>query len=235
MTSFLAQSSGLSFLVYLIVGALWLVGNLMQAKQAKKKALEMRRKRLEREEEEKRTGRKPPEKTSSVEREIESFLERLAGGIAPAAAPPPMPKARTREAEIQFDGPPPPPPTPPKPRTPPPAPARAPARNYDIGELDMAASFKQITDIKEATEVIGEGLQNRQQQEALQSVRSMMVDLSSSSLAVPRIRLQSIRAIQTRTNRPDLRNRKQFRKALAASVILGPPKALQEKPFTETP
>jgi len=231
----LAQSSGsgLTFLIYLIVGVFWLVGNLLQSKKAKQKALEMRKKREEREAEEKRTGKKVVSKQTTIERELESYLGRLTGQPPPPSPPPmPKPKQTPREnpsfqnSDIQFDG---------------PAPTRSPladppvaaSKNYDIGDLDMEASFKQMSEMKEAVE-LEEGA-SQLQQEALANVRSMMIDLSSSSISVPVVSLKSIRAIQTRVTHPNLSNRKTFKQAAIASVLLAPPKALQADPFQQTP
>lgn len=240
MTFPLAESSGLTFLFYLVIGAFWLVGNLMQQKQAKRKAMEMRRQREAREAEERRSGKKAaPENAKQVKSDLETFLEQLMGQPAPAPAPvrpPPVPKRQVTE-DIQFDQPPPPslrktpaakaPVTTKSPLPP------VPAKSYDIGDLDMAASFKQISEMKEAVELIGEGKEQQIPQEALSNVRAMMIDLSSSTVSVPIIPLQSIRAIRTQTPRPDLQQRKTFKKALVASVILQAPKALRPHPFTE--
>jgi hypothetical protein len=137
--------------------------------------------------------------------------------------------------EIKFKGP---PPSPPTASSSSPAIANLPekakaSKNYDIGELDMEASFKQISDIKDAAELIHGDIDQKLQAEALKSVRSMMIDLSSSSVAVPSIHLQSIRAIRTETSRPNFKKKNAFKKALVASVILEAPKALRENPFTE--
>ncbi|MDF3129368.1 hypothetical protein P0Y35_09190 [Kiritimatiellaeota bacterium B1221] len=224
----LAEASGLSFLVYLIVGAFWLVGNLLQQKQAKQKALEMKKKREEREAEERRTGKKVQAPASKIESELEAFLGRLSGEtVTQPKQPPPIQKQKPVMDDIQFDSaPPPPPPIPAKPK---------PVKTSNIGDLDLEASFKQISDIKEAVELINGGIDQKLQQDALKNVRSMMIDLSSSSISVPRVPLQTIRAIRTQSPRPNLKNRAAFKQALVASVILQPPKALQANPFEETP
>lgn len=230
----LAQS-GLSFLIYLIVGIFWLVGNLMQQKQAKQKAEEIKRRRQEREEEERRTGKKAePAKQNTIESELEAFLGRL-GGEEPA--PPPPRKTVTyrpvQTEDIQFDGPAPaftPPPPPARKAVPPP---RA-AKDSTIGELNMEASFKQISEMKEVKELISGDLNQLLEQEALTSVRSMMVDLSSSTISVPTIPMPSIRTVHTKTNHLNLQKKKTFKKALVASFILETPKALQANPHRES-
>ena len=77
-----AQQTGLSFLVYLLIGIGWLVMNLLQQREAKRKAEELRRRREERLAEEKRTGKKIPEREKpdrGLEDQLETFLGRLAG------------------------------------------------------------------------------------------------------------------------------------------------------------
>lgn len=231
----LAEASGLTFLFYLVVGAFWLIGNLMQQKQAKQKAMEMRRQREAREAEERRTGKKTVvEEPKPRKSDLEEFLKQLSGTAnpQPSVVPPPILRKQVVD-DIQFDQPPPPPPKPVvTPKATPLPPVKAP-KSYDIGDLDMAASFKQISQMKEAVELIGAGHDQQISQEALTNVRAMMIDLSSSSISVPIIPLQSIRAIRTETPRPDLQKRKTFKKALVASVILEAPKALRPQPFTE--
>ncbi|WFB37129.1 hypothetical protein P3T73_05075 [Kiritimatiellota bacterium B12222] len=233
MTLPLAQSS-FTFLIYLAVGAFWLIGNLIQKKQAQEKANALKLKREKDAAEARRTGKPVPSPTRvappAPASDLETFLRNLAGEPArPAPPPPPLPAKPAPQPKIHFD-------------QAPPAPAagihahKTPTASSKttIGEMDMEASFKQISDIKEAAEVIGEGLSTRLQQDALKNVRSMMVDLSSSSVAVPVVPLKPIRAIQTKTNRLDLQKKKTFKKALIASIILEAPKALQENPFEGT-
>lgn len=240
MTFPLAEASGLSFLFYLVVGAFWLFGNLMQQKQAKRKAEEMKRIREAREAEERRTGKKAVEENQPPPRksDLEEFLAQLAGNTprpaAPKPPPPPPPIPRRQFVdEIKFDGPSPiatPPPTTAKPVK-----VSAALRwESAIGDLDMAASFKQISEMKEAVEMINGGIDQQLQQDALKNVRSMMIDLSSSSVAVPVVPLKTIRAIRTETPHLDLKKRKTFKKALVAAVILETPKALREDPFQGT-
>ena len=213
--------------MYLIVGIFWLVGNVLQQKQAKQKALELKKKREEREAEEKRTGKKivQPAKPK-IESELEAFLGRLSGGAVQQPKPAsPIQQRKTVVNDIQFDrAAPPSPPIPPKP-----------LKASNLGDMDMEASFKQISDIKEAVELVHGSIDQKLQQDALKNARAMMIDLSSSSFSVPSIPLQSIRAIRTKTTQPDLKNRATFKQALVASVILQPPKALQANPFEETP
>jgi hypothetical protein len=235
MTFPLAEASGLTFLFYLVVGAFWLIGNLMQQKQAKQKAAEMRRQREAREAEERRTGKKVAvEEAKPRKSDLEEFLKQLSGTANPQPSVPPPILRKQVVDDIQFDKAVPPPPPKPvvTPKAPPPPSVKA-AKSYDIGDLDMAASFKQISQMKEAVELIGAGHDQQISQEALTNVRAMMIDLSSSSISVPIIPLQSIRAIRTETPRPDLQKRKTFKKALVASVILEAPKALRPQPFTE--
>lgn len=238
MTFPLAQS-GLTFLIYLIVGGVWLLGNILQQKQAREKAAEMRRKREEREREERRTGKKTAPKTQPPRNDLESFLRSLSGQPpAKPAAPPPVPRRPASEPDIVFDGPKPPPPptvrkTAPPPVVTPPVKTKMTRKQSNLGEMNMEASFKQMSQMKEAAELFGDGKDQQLQQEALKNVRAMMIDLSSSSISVPIIPLQTIRAIRTETPRPDLQKRRNFKKALVASVILEAPKALREKPFTE--
>jgi len=232
-----------SVLIYLLVGGFWLFSNLVQGKQAKNKAAEMKKLQEEQEKEERRTGKKTASEPSVTppKNDLQEFLKNLANQVAPEAQqrapappPPPIPKRKVVQPMIQFNGP---PPTTTSSAT---ALANLPekakaSRNYDIGDLDMEASFKQISDIKEAVEIIHGDADQALQHEALKNVRSMMVDLSASSILVPSVQLQSIRAIRTKTSRPELQKKKTFKRALVASVILQAPKALRENPFTEFP
>ena len=240
MTDLLAEVDFTIF-IYLIAGVFWLFSSLAQQKKAKRKAAEMRKKREEREREERRTGKKSqPEvwETKKPPSDLDTFLRELTGQPVPQQAPPPPPMPKRKEVveDIQFDGPTPTPPTPSKSSANPLLESEEvskKSKSYEIGELDMEASFKQISDIKEAAEMIGADADQEIQQEALANVRSMMIDLSSSSISVPAIPLQSIRAIRTETSRPSLKNRSTFKKSLVASVILEAPKALRENPFKE--
>lgn len=243
----LAQS-GLSFLIYLIVGIFWLVGNLMQQKEAKRKAAELRKRREEREAEERRTGKKStPVEPDPLERQLETFLGRLAGEPVKdsPSTPPPLPRKvdqKTAREPIRFD-PQPPVSTTPRPRkTEPPkqttsSPYKQVKRLAAIGELKYQDSYKEIGEMKEAAELDPSRLTGSIQSEAqaLNNVHSMMIDLSSTTLSMPILRMESMRTVRTKTSRPNLKKDKNFKRAVAASVILEPPKALQAEPFKETP
>jgi hypothetical protein len=108
------------------------------------------------------------------------------------------------------------------------------AKKSRIRELDYDDAIKDIAELKEAKEVIGDLMQQDVKHEALREVRSMMVDLSDTTITMPRLRMQSIRPVRTKTSRADLQDSKAFRKALISSFILEPPKALQPDPFKGT-
>lgn len=218
MTLPLAQS-GLSFLIYLIVGIFWLVGNILQQKQAKQKAEEMKRRREEREREEARTGKKPS-KAHPLERDLETLLGNLSGEPpAPKpVSPPPVPRRRPEPA-IQFDTAPPPPVTPI---------AEPPKTRSNIGKMDLADSFEEIEDLKDAVEISYEQLEGEVRAQALDTVRQVMVDLSPTMIDLPRLPVPSMRTVSTRSTPPDLRKRSAFKKAIMAGALLGPPAALKD-------
>jgi hypothetical protein len=242
-TPYLAQS-GLTYLIYLIVGIFWVFGNLMQQKEAKRKAAEMRKRREEREAEELRTGKKSkPEEPDPLERQLETFLGRLAGEPAQEEAqkPPPPILRKPAQEPIRFDSKPPPPipkPRKPEPAVPlPPSPRKKVKAPAPIEELKYKDSYKEIGEMKEAAELDPARLTGAIQSEAqaLNNVHSMMIDLSSTTLSMPTLRIESMRTVRTKTSRPDLKKSKTFKRAVAAAVILEPPKALQANPFKETP
>jgi len=232
----LAQS-GLSFLIYLIIGVFWLIGQVAQQKKAKQRAEEMKKRRLEREERERRTGKKEPAtKQTTIEAQLEDFLGRLAGEPAPPPPPPPPPPPQQKRIVRKNAAPPKPPPiqfdqAPPPALDETPDPPKEMVSRSRIKELD---SIKDIADLKEAEEIIGDLMSQDVKHEALRNVASMMIDLSDITMPMPTIRMQNIRPVPTRTSHPDLKNRDQFRKALVSSFLLEPPKALQPKPFEGT-
>ncbi len=244
MTSILAQSGAISFLIYLVIGVFWLIGQVAQTKKAKKKAEEMKRRRLEREERERRTGKKEPAtKQTTIEAQLEDFLGRLAGEPAPTPAPPPPPPPPPQQRTIvrKNAAKPPPPPAIQFDQAPPPAldstpePPKEMVSKSKIKELTFEQdAIKDIAELKEAEEIIGDLMSQEVKHEALRSVGSMKVDLSDITMPMPTIPMQSIRPVPTKTAHPDLKNRAQFRKALITSIILEPPKALQPKPFEGT-
>jgi len=235
----LAQNgSGLSFLIYLLIGIFWLAGNLMQQKEAKRKAEAMRKRRLEREEEEKRTGKRAPSRQEDVlETQLETLLGRFAGEEAESRQPDPLFQP---ENEIRFDQPPSPPP--PKPVPPPeaaaPAPAPAPkdtgrkrtaARSID--DLNYGDSFKQIEDLRDLEELDLQKASSEMRNQVLKQVQSMKVDLSATNFSMLTLPMQSMRATPSKTSKPNLRKGDSFKRGVVASVILQPPKALQSEPF----
>ena len=216
----LAQS-GLSFVIYLIVGVFWLAGNIMQQKRAKQKAREMKEKRLEREREAKRTGKKPA-RPNPLEQDLEVFLKRLSGESPVARTPhrpPPLPKA---ESDIQFDQEPPPSLPRPPPQVPP---SVKPPR--EIGSLDLADSFEEMAELQDAVELSYDQVETQVQDQALESVRQVMVDLSATTINMPRVPAPRMRTVRTQTTAPDLKNKNVLKKAVVAGVLLEPPLALR--------
>lgn len=247
----LAQS-GLTYLIYLIVGIFWVVGNLLQQKEAKRKAAELRKHREEREAEELRTGKKAPKnEPDPLERPLEAFLGRLAGEPTKdsQSTPPPLPQKpaqppppKPAREPIRFDSKPTPSSTTKRPNpvpvtAAPPSPYKKVKRLAAIEEVKYKDSYKEIGEMKEAAELDPARLTGAIQSEAqaLNNVRSMMVDLSPTTLSVPTLRIESMRTVRTKTSRPNFKKATNFKRALAASVILEPPKALQANPFKETP
>jgi len=217
--------SGLTFLIYLILGVFWLVGNIAQQKKAKKKAEELRRRKEEREREEELTGKKP-KRPHPLEQDLETFLGRLSGNIweeeEPTASPPPLPGQKSiQETEIQFDQPPPPP-------APPPIAASVPQPKTNIGAMELADSYEEIKDIEDALEISYEQIEGELSSQTLDTVRQVMVDLSPTMIEFARLPVQRMRTVDANTTPPALKNRKAFKKAVLAGVILEAPIALQD-------
>jgi hypothetical protein len=225
MTLPLAQS-GITFLIYLVAGVLWLLGNISQQKKAKQRAEEMRRRREEREREESATGKKQP-KPHPLEDDLETFLGRLSGEAFTKAepdksAPPPLPDSASAPAKKA--------PSRPEPARPAGQPVAKPAKQpkTNIGAMAMADSYQEMEDIQDALEISYEQLKDKVHGQTLKSVRQVMVDLSPSLIHFPRIPVQRIQAKEANTTPPALKRRSEFKKGLVASAILGPPAALQE-------
>jgi hypothetical protein len=229
MQPLVANSGGLSFLIYLVIGIFWVFAKMAEQKKAKAKVEEMKRRRAEREAEERRTGKTPsapppppiPSAPRTLDRELEDFLGRLAGepprpspvsspplrpvivfDKAPAAAPPPRPKAAA-----------------PAPKPPPPLPVVS-----SVMLSEEAIAFKPMDDIRDAEEVMHKG--GLSEQTSLLSVRTLMVDMSRTSPRIPTIGTASMRSISTRSSKPNLRKPATLRKAIIANLLLEPPKAL---------
>lgn len=250
MTFPIAQSA-LGFLFYLLIGVFWLVGNLLQQREAKRKAEALRKRREEREREERRTGKKQPDpdqpKPRTLEDDLETFLGRLGGEEPkrrePVRREPPAPPPRDKPKVT------PPPLRPPAAFDPIPASAGStpPVKETEIkvGEemkkksrirdLDMSDSFKEMAEMKELEEVVGDLMEQGVRHEALENVRSMMIDMSRTLMATPTMPIQSMRPETTRTSRPELRRKENLKRALVNTVILDQPKGLQEQPFKERP
>ena len=222
----LIAQAGWDFLIYLIVGVFWLIGNIAQQKKAKAKAQEMRQRREEREREERRTGKKTT--PHPLESDLEAFLGRLAGeqyqpkpqtrpqAKSTPTRPPPLPKTRTTP-EIQFDQAP-----------PPPAPTPVPSTAFPAASNEMDTAFSEIEDMKDAVEISYDNIEETLQETTLQTVKQMRVDLSSMMVELPRLPVQRMRSVHTHTTPPDLKSKESFKKAILSGIILGPPAALQD-------
>jgi hypothetical protein len=81
-----------------------------------------------------------------------------------------------------------------------------------------------MEDIRDAEEVMHKG--GLSEQTSLLNVRTLMVDMSRTSLHIPTIGTASMRSISTSTAKPNLRNRATMRKAVIANLLLETPKAL---------
>jgi len=132
---------------------------------------------------------------------------------------------------IQFDQAPPPPP---RALDQTPEPPKEIASRSNIKELNFEDSIKDIAELKEAEEIIGDLMSQEVKHEALKQGGSMKIDLSDITITMPTISMPSIRPVTTRTSHPDLKNKEQIRIALITSFLLEPPKALQPKPFEGT-
>jgi hypothetical protein len=211
--------SGLTFLIYLIAGILWLLGNMSQQKKAKQRAEEMRRRREEREREEERTGKKT-RKPHPLEQDLETLLGRLSGDTTAGREPEPPPPLPS--------------PAPSRTPAPPPPPTRQPIAESvktpktDIGAMDLADSYEEMKDIEDALEISYEQLEGKVRGQTLETVRQVMVDLSPTMIDFARLPVQRMRAVEGNTTPPALKNRKAFKKALLGAAILGPPVALQD-------
>ena len=225
----IAQSA-LTFLIYLILGIFWLVGNIAQQKKAKARAEDLKRRKEEREREEARTGKKSP-KPHPLERDLETLLGRMSGESVQApqeeSSPPPLPppsskpkEERIKEAFEVDMGP------PLQYEQPVATPKKLPKTN--IGGMDLADSYKEMKDIEDALEMSYEQMEGELSSQTLDTVRQVMVDLSPTMIDFARMPVQRMRTVDATTKPPALKNRKAFKKAVLGGVILGPPVALQD-------
>ena len=244
MPGILAEGT-LTFLIYLFIAIIWVVGKILQQKEAQKKVEELKRRREEREREAQRTGQpvspepeqRPKPKRNTLEEELQEFLGKMAGlppEPEPESPPPPPPKPRVRET-VQFDGPPPPPPRP-KPQT-----RQNLANAIEKAELPKGGKsvedvYAKIADIKEIEELelaIEDG--KIVDQSSLLNVRTLMVDMSKSNVQMQRIKIQNIRPVRTKTSKPNMGNRANIKQAIVGGILLSQPKALREDPFHSNP
>lgn len=243
----------LSFLVYLVIGFLWLVGNLVEQKKAKRKVREMREKREAREREEARRGgspssppprQAPAQKKSpdpDLEKQLEDFLGRLAGETpqkenktAPASpASAPAQRSPQQRAPIRRNN----QPSRPKakiqfdgkpPAAPPPPPL---PQKPQAEELSYEQAYGKIENIEEIEEIDAQLDGELGDVNLLRGVQPMRIDLSDSTVTMPTIPTPSMNPIVTQTHKQHLTDKRGLKKALVSSILLGPCKALQPNPF----
>ncbi len=228
----------ISFLVYLAIAVIWVIGQIVQNKEAKRKAEEFKRKR----EEKARTSPPPPARTppssKTLEAELQEFLGRISGEqtpVAPSPEPvilfdPPKPAAKP---VIVFDK--------PKPAAPPPLPKASPPpvampthmqrQAAQIRDMDTEDVYKTVEELKDIGEMDMDQAAGSISNTALASVRTLMVDMSRTNVPLPRLPMRNNRSVLTQTTKPRLSNREVLRRTLVGNLLLGTPKALQKNPF----
>lgn len=242
----LAQASDgfLSFLLYLIIAVIWVVGKLMQQRDARRKVEDLKRRREERERESRRTGRpaepepvpspsRPmPAPSRSLEDELQEFLGRMAGlPKEPEPLPPPPPPPQKRPVHPGSS----------KPAADsrgrrPSAGINPPAALRSGAETDGIESYAKIQDIEDIAELeLDPDKASFAGPDLLLNVRSMMIDLSRSSVRIPTVRIPTMRTVHTRTAKPDLEDSKALKHAIVSGILLNPPKALTPDPFHQDP
>jgi len=254
MPGILADSGGfISFLIYFVIAVFWVIGKVMQQRNARQRIQDLKRRREEREREEQRTGNynRPPERRpespptrpppapapahKSLEDELQEFLGRLAG-IEPE---PPKPEPKPKPL-ITFDSAPPPrvvhqeapPPPRPPPRT---AYTKPPAKRGDE-DFDAMAAYAKINDIEDIKELeLDPDKASFGGPDVLLNVRAMLIDLSSISVRIPTIHIPTLRTAHSKTTPPDVGSLDALKQAILSGILLGPPKALQADPFQNEP
>lgn len=237
------QSDGLiSFILYLVIGVIWVVGKFMQQKEARRKVEELKRRREEREWEVQRTGRPmaadpesmpPAPKKRTLEDDLQDFLGRMAG-LAPEpepVPPPPPPPVPKHKPMLQFDQAPPPPP---------PVPSRGAygtsGKHRVAADVDEMESYAKIQDIEDIAELeLDPDKASFGGPDLLMNVRAMMIDMSRASVRIPTVRIPTMRTVHTKTTKPDLNNTESLKHAIVSGILLNPPKALSPDPFHQDP
>lgn len=231
MTELFAQQGGggLTFLIYLAIAVIWIVGKFMQQKEAQRKVEELKRRREERGDTEPTTSTT----RKTIEDELQEFLGRMAGLDPEPAPPPPPPKPPPLPKSpppIQFDQAP-----------PPPTPARkTPVRSvrptlgldHELppGGKSSEEVYARIADIEDIKEISLDGTVDLDG--ALMSIRTLMVDMSRSNIPLQRIKMPTMQTVTTRTDKPNLNNRSVLKQAVVGRILLEPPKALKPNPFS---
>lgn len=237
MPEFLAQQGDgfISFLLYLVIAVIWVVGKMMQQRQARQKVDDLKRRREEREREAQRTGRPAaqPEPASApkkrtLEDDLQDFLGRMAG-MSPEPEPPPPPPVPKQKPALQFDAPPPPPVR----KTG----AHAKRSAHEVAaDLDEMESYAKIQDIEDIAELeLDPDKASFAGPDLLMNVRAMMIDMSRASVRIPTVRIPTMRTVHTKTTKPDLDNTESLKHAIVSGILLNPPKALTPDPFHQDP
>lgn len=244
MPDFLAQQNDgfLSFLLYLVIAVIWVVGKLMQQRNTRQKVADLKRRREERE----RTGppmtterrpdtSSPPPKPRTLEDDLQDFLGRMTG-MAPEpqpAPPPPPPLPPTipkKKPVLQFDQAPPPPP-PIKSST-----YQKPVVDRGAADFDAMESYAKIHDIEDIAELeLDPDKSNFGGPDLLMNVRAMMIDMSRANVRIPTVRIPTMRTVHTKTAKPDLNQKDVLKHAIVSGILLNPPKALTPDPFHQDP
>jgi len=245
----LAQASDgfLSFLLYLVIAVIWVVGKFMQQREARRKVEDLKRRREEREREAQRTGRPPvreaspavtpppPPKPRSLEDDLQDFLGRMAGLTKEDEPPPPPPPPLPPKMRpvLQFDQAPPPPPPVVSKRT------QANKRVVSIqesGDIEAMESYAKIKDIEDIAELeLDPDKASFGGPDLLMNVRAMMIDMSRASVRIPTVRIPTMRTVHTKTAKPDLGDTDTLKHAIVSGILLNPPKALTPDPFHQDP
>lgn len=111
---------------------------------------------------------------------------------------------------------------------------RAIAESADLDAMADYAKIQDIEDIQEL-ELDPDKVSTLGGTSEMLNLRSMMIDMSRTSIRVPTIRIPTMRTTHSKTAPPDVGSREALKQAVLSGVLLNPPKALQPDPFHNEP
>lgn len=213
------DASGGELIFWLIIGALWVVGQFMTK-------LKERRARQAAASQPRPTAPPAPETREEKERggdfeeHMKRFIEAISGEtLEEEPAPPPPPPPRPRPAPVQYRERP----------TPPPRPRPAPILP-DRGTGDLGAIVDAIDAHDAYTNRVYDisSIQDRLGTSSLVDPRTFLVNLTGLHMDLVSVPVPMMSTTAETIQRPSLKNRADLRQALIGQFILSPPLAMGE-------